>query len=97
MLEKTENINTSTASGIRENRIQKLTDLIDMGVNPYPYTFDKTANAKTLQKKYENLENGAETEDVYSVAGRVMAIRNTGTFIDLMDSRGKIQIFSHKQ
>ena len=96
MSENTENINTSTASGIRENRIQKLTDLIDMGVNPYPYTFDKTANAKTLQKKYENLENGAETEDVYSVAGRVMAIRNTGMFIDLMDSTGKIQVFSHK-
>ena len=96
MIENVENINTSTATGIRENRIQKLTDLIDMGVNPYPYTFDKTANASTLQKKYENLENGAETEDVYSVAGRVMAIRNTGMFIDLMDSTGKIQIFSHK-
>ena len=25
--------------------------LVDMGVNPYPYTFDKTANAKTLQEK----------------------------------------------
>ena len=92
-----ENVNQSTASSIRETRIQKLTDLIDMGVNPYPYTFDKTANAKTLQEKYKDLENGVETEDVYSVAGRVMAIRNTGMFIDLMDSTGKIQIFSHKQ
>ena len=36
-----------------------------------------------------------ETEDFYSVAGRVMAIRNTGMFIDLMDTTGKIQIFSH--
>ena len=90
-------VNQSTSQGIREGRIQKLTDLIDMGVNPYPYTFDKTANAKTLQEKYKDLEAGVETEDVYSVAGRVMAIRNTGMFIDLMDSTGKIQIFSHKQ
>ncbi|MBR3604947.1 MAG: lysine--tRNA ligase [Candidatus Gastranaerophilales bacterium] len=92
-----ETTNQSTSLGIREGRIQKLTDLVDMGVNPYPYTFDKTANAATLQEKYKDLEAGVETEDVYSVAGRVMAIRNTGMFIDLMDSTGKIQIFSHKQ
>ena len=92
-----ETVNTSSAQSIREGRIQKLTDLIDMGVNPYPYTFDKTANAKTLQEKYKDLEAGVETEDKFSVAGRVMAIRNTGMFIDLMDSTGKIQIFSHKQ
>ena len=87
----------SSIQGIREVRIQKLTDLIDMGINPYPYSFDKTANAKTLQEKYKNLEPGVETQDVYSVAGRVMAIRNSGMFIDLMDSTDKIQIFSHKQ
>ncbi len=92
-----ETTNQSTSLGVREGRIQKLTDLVDMGVNPYPYTFDKTANAATLQEKYKDLEAGVETEDVYSVAGRVMAIRNTGMFIDLMDSTGKIQIFSHKQ
>ena len=79
-------VNTSSSQSIREGRIQKLTDLIDMGINPYPYTFDKTANAKTLQEKYKDLEAGVETEDVYSVAGRVMAIRNSGMFIDLMDS-----------
>ena len=94
---ETKNQTNSSASSIKENRIQKLTDLIDMGVNPYPYTFDKTANAKTLQEKYKDLEAGVETEDTYSVAGRVMAIRNTGMFIDLTDSTGKIQIFSHKQ
>ena len=95
-MEATQNTNNSTASSIRENRIQKLTDLIDMNVNPYPYTFDKTANANTLQEKYKSLEAGVETEDKYSVAGRVMAIRNSGMFIDLMDSTGKIQVFSHK-
>ncbi|MBQ4646289.1 MAG: lysine--tRNA ligase [Candidatus Gastranaerophilales bacterium] len=95
--ENTQNTNQSSSQGVREGRIQKLTDLVDIGINPYPYTFDKTANAQTLQEKYKDLEAGVETEDVYSVAGRVMAIRNTGMFIDLMDSTGKIQIFSHKQ
>ena len=52
---------------------------------------------QTCRKKYKDLENGAETEDCYSVAGRVMVIRNSGMFIDLVDPSGKIQIFSHKE
>lgn len=87
----------NTLQGIREARIQKLTDLIDKGINPYPYSFDKNISAKQLQEKYKDLEAGAETEDTYSVAGRIMAMRNTGMFIDLVDDSGKIQIFSHKE
>ena len=87
----------SAIEQIRQTRIQKLADLADKGVNPYPYKFDKTASAKELQAKYKDLPAGEETTDVYSVAGRVMAIRNTGMFIDLMDDTGKIQIFSHKE
>ena len=87
----------SSIQGIREARIQKLTDLIDKGINPYPYSFDKDISAKSLQEKYKDLEAGAETNDTYSVAGRIMAMRNTGMFIDLVDDTGKIQIFSHKE
>ena len=85
------------AESVREGRIQKLTELVEMGINPYPYTFDKNANAQELQAKYEALEAGSETEDEYAIAGRIMSMRNTGMFIDLMDSTGKIQIFSHKE
>ena len=87
----------SAGDQIRQIRIQKLADLADKGVNPYPYVFNKTADAAQLQDKYKDIEAGVETEDEYSVAGRVMAVRNSGMFIDLMDSSGKIQIFSHKQ
>ena len=87
----------SAKDQIRQTRIQKLADLADKGINPYPYVFNKTADAAELQEKYKDLEAGVETEDEYSVAGRVMAIRNTGMFIDLMDASGKIQIFSHKE
>ena len=85
------------AESVREGRIQKLTELVEMGINPYPYTFDKNTNAQELQTKYEALEAGVETEDEYAIAGRIMSMRNTGMFIDLMDSTGKIQIFSHKE
>ena len=87
----------SARETIRQNRIQKLAELADKGINPYPYTFDKNADAAYLQEKYKDLPAGEETNDSYAVAGRVMAIRNTGMFIDLMDASGKIQIFSHKE
>lgn len=87
----------SPKENIRQGRIQKLTDLADKGINAYPYSYNKDTNAKTLQEKYKDLPVGEETEDYYSVAGRIMAMRNTGMFIDLMDDSGKIQIFCHKE
>ncbi len=89
--------NNAPQDHIRSTRIQKLADLADKGINPYPYSFDKNINAKTLQEKYAHLENGEETNDNFAVAGRIMAMRNSGMFMDLMDDSGKIQIFCHKE
>ena len=36
---------SSTKEQIRQTRLQKLADLADKGVNPYPYKFEKTADA----------------------------------------------------
>lgn len=87
----------SPKENIRQGRIQKLADLADKGINAYPYSYSKDANAADLQEKYKDLPIGEETEDHYSVAGRIMAMRNTGMFIDLMDASGKIQVFCHKE
>lgn len=87
----------SQKDNIRQTRIQKLADLADKGINAYPYSFNKNASAQGLQDKYKDLPTGEETDDFYSVAGRIMAMRNTGMFIDLMDATGKIQAFCHKE
>lgn len=87
----------SPKENIRQARVQKLTDLADKGINPYPYSYNKDANAKDLQDKYKDLAPGEETDDAYSIAGRIMAMRNSGMFIDLMDASGKIQVFCHKE
>ena len=101
MSENNQNQSASTTAQssnmVRNTRIQKLADLADKGINPYPYSYDKNASAKMLQEKYADLAAGEETEDEYFVAGRIMAMRNTGMFIDLQDESGKIQIFSHKE
>lgn len=89
--------NTQTnADTLRNIRIQKLNDLVDNRINPYPYAFDRTISAGELAEKYKDLNPGEELEDYYSIAGRITAMRNSGMFMDLMDSSGKIQLFIHK-
>lgn len=86
-----------STSRIRETRIEKRNILEQQGINPYPYTFDKTHDNQTLQTQYAQLASGTETEDKVNVAGRIMALRNSGMFMDLLDSSGKIQVFCHKE
>jgi lysyl-tRNA synthetase class 2 len=80
----------------RAARIEKLKALRAMGVDPYPYGFARTAEARELEARYASLATGTVTEDRVAVAGRIRAIRNSGMFIDLHDTGGKIQVFSHK-
>lgn len=80
----------------RDSRLAKLKTLQEQGYNPYPYRFRPTHFAADLQEKYKDLEAGNETQDVVTVAGRAIAVRNSGMFIDLKDNSGKIQIFCHK-
>ncbi len=80
----------------REAKAHKLSLLKAAGLNPYPHKFDRTHKAGELQDKYKDLEAGVETEDRVAVAGRVMAMRNNGLFLDVQDPTGKIQVFCHK-
>jgi lysyl-tRNA synthetase class 2 len=88
---------SATENTLRAVRIDKLKAWRDRGLNPYPYHFDKQHTHQELQTRYQDLPAGTETEDVVKVAGRIMAIRNNGMFIDLQDPSEKIQVFCHKE
>lgn len=88
--------NRNEENPLRAAKLKKLATIEDAGDNAFPHKFHRTHKAGDLQTKYEGLENGIETEDKVRVAGRIMAYRNNGMFIDLYDPTGKIQIFSHK-
>jgi lysyl-tRNA synthetase class 2 len=81
---------------LRAVRIDKRDRLKALGINPYPYGFERTHEAAALDHRYAGLAPGAETADVVRVAGRIRAMRNSGMFIDLHDASGKIQIFCHR-
>lgn len=74
-------------SAIRHN-------LIETGTDPYPASCAVTHTNAELQTQFSTLEAGQETDLGAVVAGRVMSIRNSGMFIDLIDPTGAIQIFT---
>jgi lysyl-tRNA synthetase class 2 len=80
----------------RSARLTKLRQLTDAGYNPYPSHFKKSHDISQVIDTYSYLENGQELKDVVTIAGRLYSIRNNGMFMDLRDSREKIQIFCHE-
>lgn len=81
----------------RQIRLEKLKKLEDMGLNAYPHCYKPNATSKSLSEKYAELPPDTQTEDVVSVAGRVRAVRNSGMFIDIFDTTGKVQIYTSKE
>jgi lysyl-tRNA synthetase class 2 len=82
---------------LRAERLRKLAQLKEEGVDPYPYKFSRTHLAADLQKAYQDLAKDTETQDVVRICGRVMNERNTWMFVDVYDESGKIQLFCHKE
>jgi lysyl-tRNA synthetase class 2 len=74
-------------SDLRQQRLDKLQKIKDLGINPYPQP--NLANKNTCQEALESLEKKV------TLAGRVMSLRGHGKilFADLVDRTGKIQLF----
>lgn len=74
-------------------RRQKMKDLLELGVNPYPAeTFEVNTSAKDILTHYE--ADKIEFKNI-TIAGRVMSIRDMGkaAFCVIQDSTGKIQLY----
>jgi lysyl-tRNA synthetase, class II len=85
----------STLEIIEQQRLEKLNRLRAGGVNPYPSSFKRTHTAAGALALLEQCEASGKTEGAEaSVAGRITAIRSMGkgSFFDLRDSSGKIQL-----
>lgn len=91
--------NKSNKTEIRANRIEKIAQIKDLGLNPYSYKWEVTHRAQQLQDKYTHLADGEEVDDEVSIAGRVMVRRFLGklAFFELQDETGKIQLYLEKK
>ncbi len=86
---------SETEKHLVEQRKQKLEEIKKLGINPYPYTFNKKNNASEILEKFDYLKKEEHSKTVVSVAGRVMTLREMGkaSFAHLQDQTGRIQIY----
>ncbi|MGF1460569.1 MAG: lysine--tRNA ligase [Leptolyngbyaceae cyanobacterium] len=89
----------STLDEIRATRLQKVEQLVNAGLNPFAYRWDKTHTTADLQARYQDLPAGAEVEDEVAIAGRILARRVFGklAFFNLQDESGTIQLYLDKK
>ncbi len=71
-------------------RKQKLNDLIDKGVDPFPHVFNPTHSSTEIIENFDNYN-----EKTVTVAGRIMSIRKMGKacFCHIQDQPGRIQLY----
>lgn len=76
-------------------RREKLEQLNQLGVNPYPADLFEVSHQSTLLKQQFEFNPEDETLKNISVAGRVMSVRDMGkaAFAVIQDQSGKIQIY----
>lgn len=75
---------------MRKERLDKLTKLKELGINPYPSRSEKNTSNHEVVANFESLE-GKEV----SVAGRIISLRDHGklAFVDIEDATGTIQLY----
>ncbi len=84
---------------LMHDRIVKIDRLKEKGINPYPYSFDKKDDAKSIIEKYDSkLKAGEHTNKKVKVAGRILTLRVMGgaAFAHILDRSGKIQLYFAK-
>lgn len=82
----------ATLKDFRDERIRKLQELKDLGVNPYPAQVVQSTTLKNIQDNFEKL---ASQDTSVNVVGRIKNIRKFGkiAFIVIKDASAEFQLF----
>lgn len=80
----------ATLQDYRDERLRKLDELKELGINPYPAKANRTHGAGEVVAAFDTLAGQTVT-----VAGRIIGIRKFGklAFIVLRDFSGQVQLF----
>jgi len=87
-----------------QNRSQKLAEIREMGIDPYPHRYHQADFAGAIHTRYENepvghSEDGEQgTTPFVQLAGRLVLFRGMGknAFAQLQDETGRIQLMFNK-
>lgn len=78
-----------------QERIRKLNELRERGVNPYPHHYNVTHKASAVKKSFAHLQPEEKDATKVAIAGRIMLLRRMGkaTFATLQDDSGRLQVY----
>ncbi len=93
-------IDADKENPLRTEKRRKLTDMREAGIDPYPYSYERSGKAHDFVGKYLSLSEGeADLEGVvYHFAGRLMTKRPMGkaAFFNIQDESGRLQGYLKK-
>ncbi|MFH1802676.1 MAG: lysine--tRNA ligase [archaeon] len=79
---------------IISERLRKIKELREQGIEVYPQDFEVTDRAGELQERYKSLKPEGHKKDSVRIAGRLMSVRDLGkiAFGVIRDSSGSVQV-----
>lgn len=82
----------ATLKELRDERLRKLQDLRELGINPYPAKVKRDFTIGELHTQYDELQGKRAT---VTVVGRIKSIRKFGkiAFVVIRDASGEMQLF----
>jgi lysyl-tRNA synthetase, class II len=80
----------ATLKELRDERVRKLQDLQQRGINPYPAHVERTKTLVEISQQFDQLQG-----QKLKVVGRIVTIRKIGkiAFIVIRDATGSLQLF----
>ena len=84
------------SDALRQARLDKLSALREMGIDPYPARVPTSETIGPINKRFSVLEKEEHSGYVATVCGRLTAHRGMGkaSFLDILDGTGKIQAYA---
>lgn len=78
-----------------KTRIDKINRIREMGINPFPYTYNVTDYSADIKNNFGHYNKNDEEFVPVSAAGRIMSVRQMGkaSFCTIHDKKGDIQLY----
>ena len=88
------------SGGVIKEIKKKIKDLREKGFNLYPSGFKRDTTVEEVICRFGSMDNDAlkKVPDTFTVAGRIMSVRNFGkaVFIHIKDGTGQLQAYIRK-
>ena len=84
----------TTLSDYRDERLRKLAELKELGINPYPAHSNRNTKISDILEHFDQYD-----QKTVIIAGRIVAIRSFGklAFVKLRDYFGEVQLFMKQE